>query len=110
MNLTITGKNIEVTEGIKTHLTHKMGKTIDGLEEHADVHVILAAEKHRHSAEIIVTTKGLSLNSKDETDDLYVAMDHALEKMEKQLRKHKDRVRSLKRKGHKAEKKKLDRL
>jgi len=110
MNLTITGKNIEVTEGIKTHLTRKMGKTIDGLEERADVHVILAAEKHRHLAEITVTIKGLSLNSKDETDDLYVAMDHALEKMEKQLRKRKDRVLSLKRKSRKVEKNKLDKL
>ena len=105
MKLTVTGKNIGITEGIKDHLTRKMKKTINRLGEHADVHVVLAAEKHRHFAEITVKTKGFSLNSKDETDDLYTAMDHTLDKMKKQLYKHKDRVVTLKRKNRKAEQK-----
>ena len=85
MKLTVTGKNIAITEGIKVHLNQKMGKTIDGLGDHADVHVILAAEKNRQFAEITVKTKGVSLNSKDETRDLYISIDHALDKMKKQL-------------------------
>lgn len=110
MKLTVAGKNIEITEGIKEHLTRKMDKTITGLADHADVHVVLAAEKHRQFAEITVKTKGFSLNSKDETNDLYTAMDHAFDKMKKQLTKHKDRMVSIKRKDHKTEQRKLDRI
>ena len=89
MKLTVTVKNIAITEDIKGHLNQKMEKTIDGLGDHADVHVILAAEKNRQLAEITVKTKGVSLNSKDETIDLYTSIDHALDKMKKQLNKQK---------------------
>ena len=70
--------------------------------------MVLAPQKHRHFVEITVKTKGVSLSSKDETNNLYTAMDHALNKMEKQLNKHKNRVVSLKRKNRKAEQKKLN--
>lgn len=96
MKLTVTGKNIEITDAIHDHLNQKMEKALKLLQDHADVHVVLATEKHRHFAEITVKTKGFSLNSKDETNDLYLSMDNVLEKIEKQMRKHKDRAKTLK--------------
>lgn len=96
MKLTITGRKLEITEAIEQHLQKKMGKTIKDLGESADVHVALSVEKHRHFAEITVKTKGFTLHSEDETDDLYTAMDGALLKMEKQLRKTKSRLKTIK--------------
>jgi putative sigma-54 modulation protein len=107
MKLTVTGRKIVITEAIENHLTEKMGKTIKDLGESADVHVALSVEKHRHFAEITVKAKAFTLHSEDETDDLYGAMDSALLKMEKQIRKHKDRYKTLKKEKGLEEKEKL---
>jgi putative sigma-54 modulation protein len=98
MKLTVTGRKIEITDGIRNHLNDKMNKTITDLGETADVHVALAVEKHRHFAEIILKTKGYTLHSQEETDDLYASMDKALEKMKKQIRKHKERAKAIRNK------------
>ena len=95
MKLTVTGRNIEITDGIRNHLNDKIDKTIADLGEAADVHVALSVEKHRHFAEVTVKTKGFTLHSQDETEDLYTSMDKALEKMEKQLRKHKEKAKDV---------------
>ena len=95
MKLTVTGRNIEVTDGIRGHLQSKMEKTIHELSEQADVHVSLSVEKYRHFAEVTVKTKGFSVHSNEETDDLYASIDNALVKIEKQLRKHKEKTQDL---------------
>jgi putative sigma-54 modulation protein len=98
MKLTVTGRKIEITDGIRTHLNGKINKTIVDLDEAADVHVTLAVEKHRHFAEITVKIKGFTLHSQEETNDLYASMDRTLEKMEKQIRKYKEKAKALRNK------------
>ena len=95
MKLTVTGRNIEITDGIRNHLNDKIDKTIADLGEAADVHLALSVEKHRHFAEVTVKTKGFTLHSQDETEDLYTSMDKALEKMKKQIRKNKEKAKAL---------------
>ncbi|MBC8285751.1 MAG: ribosome-associated translation inhibitor RaiA [Nitrospinae bacterium] len=95
MKFTVAGRKIEITDGIRDHLNNKMDKTISGLDEAADVHVALSVEKHRHFAEVTVKTKGFTLHSQEETNDLYTSMDKALEKMEKQIRKHREKAKAL---------------
>ena len=95
MKFTVTGRNIEITDGIRNHLNDKIDKTIADLGEAADVHVALSVEKHRHFAEVTVKTEGFTLHSQDETEDLYTSMDKALEKMEKQIRKNKEKAKAL---------------
>ncbi|MFQ5444201.1 MAG: ribosome hibernation-promoting factor, HPF/YfiA family [Nitrospinales bacterium] len=106
MKLTVTGRNIEITEAIENHLHKKMEKTLREFGEKADVHVALAVEKHRHFAEVTVKSKGFTVHSEEETSDLYASMDNALDKIEKQLRKHKERSKSLKIKRNIQEKEK----
>ena len=98
MKLTVAGRNIEITDGIREHLQSKMDKTIHDLGDEADVHVALSVEKHLHFAEVTVKTKGFSVHSTEETNDLYASMDNALVKIEKQLRKHKEKVQSFRNK------------
>jgi putative sigma-54 modulation protein len=98
MKLTVAGRNIEITNGIREHLQSKVDKTIQELGEETNVHVTLSAKKHRHSAEVSVKTKGFSVHSTEETDDLYISIDSALIKIEKQLRKHKEKAHALRNK------------
>ena len=95
MKLPVTGWKIEITDGIRNHLNDKISKTIADLDESADVHIALSVEKHRHFAEITLKTKGMALHSHEETKDLYASIDKALEKMEKQLRKHRDKAKEV---------------
>lgn len=104
MKLTVAGIKIKITQGIEDHLNKKIEKSLKSLPESADVHVALTVEKHRHFAEVTVKDKGYSVHGESETDDLYTAMDEAIEKAEKQLKKHKDRSKTLKIKQNVAEK------
>lgn len=109
MKLTVTGRNIEITDGIREHLQSKMDKTINDLVEKADIHVALNVEKRRHFAEITVKTKGFTVHGTEETDDLYTSIDNALVKIEKQLRKHKDKAQALRiKKGSQSKEKNQD--
>ncbi len=107
MKLTVAGIKIKITQAIEDHLHHKIEKTLRDLPESADVHVALTVEKHRHFAEVTVKTKGFTVHGESETNDLYAAMDEAVNKAERQLKKHKDRSKTLKIKQNVAEKEKL---
>ena len=104
MKLTVAGRKIKITDAIEDHLTKKIEKSLNSLPESADVHVALTVEKHRHFAEVTIKTKGFTVHAEAETDDLYKAMDDAVDKAEKQLKKHKERSKSLKIKKNTAEK------
>lgn len=96
MKLTVAGINIKITDAIEDHLNAKIDKTIREWCEKGDIHVALSVEKHRHFSEVTVKAKGFTVHSNHESNDLYNAIDVSLEKTEKQLRKHKDRSKSLK--------------
>jgi len=104
MKLTVAGIKIKMSQGIEDHLHKKIEKSLKSLPESADVHVALTVEKYRHFAEVTVKDKGYTVHGESETDDLYTAMDEAVEKAEKQLKKHKDRSKTLKIKQNVAEK------
>ena len=95
MKLILTGRKIEITDGIRDHLNDKINKTISDLGEPTEIHVSLCVEKYRHLAEITLKAKGFTLHSHEETNDLYASMDKALEKIEKQLRKQKEKAKDI---------------
>ena len=69
--------------------------------------MVLTIEKHRQITGITLKTKGTAFHAKEETEDLYTSIDHAVDKMEKQIRKRKERVVSLKTKRNVAKNEKL---
>ena len=95
MKITVTGRKFHSTDGIRVHLNRKMDKTIDNLDDETNIHGSLSTEKHHHFAEFTVNKKRFNLLSHGESNDLYATMDKALDKMEKQFRKHKDKVKNL---------------
>ena len=96
MKLTVTGRNIEITDAIKNHLDNKINKTFYGMDESTGLHVSLHVEKYRHMAEITLKTKGFTAHADEETDDLYITMENVVEKIKKQLKKHKEREKDQK--------------
>ena len=95
MNLTVTSKDFEITDAIKNYLTEKITPIEDRLHKNTSIHFNLFVDKNRHMAEAIIKQKGLTTRAKDQTRNLYLTLDNVLEKIEKQLRKHKSRVHTL---------------
>ena len=89
MKLEVTGRHVAVTPALKTFArekTAKLQKLIDDLDE---VHVILTVEKHRHIAEIVARGRHITFSAREITPDMYTSIGEAIEKLERQARKHK---------------------
>ena len=95
MNLTVTGRNFEITDAMKKFLKKRIAKTGDRLYDNARIHFSFYVGKNRHMAEATVKQKDLTTRAKDETRDLYLTVNNVLGKVEKQLRKHKSRTQNL---------------
>ncbi len=93
MNLTVTGHHIDVTDSMRNYVTSKM----DRLERHSDdvndVHVILTVEKQRKKAEATVNVKGAQLFADTIDGDMYAAIDSMTDKLDRQLIKHKEKIK-----------------
>ncbi len=57
-----------------------------------DAHVILSVEKYRHSAEITLTVSGLTMASKEESENMHMSIDRAVSKLERQVKRYKAKL------------------
>jgi putative sigma-54 modulation protein len=80
-------------EGVKAYVKEKVEKLRKYVENPREVHVVLAVEKFRHIAEITVVGDGGIFNSQGRDNDLYAAVDQMVDKMERQVRERREKVR-----------------
>lgn len=93
MQTSVTFKNIEPSEHLKSYVGDKLNRFDKYLYNPAEANVVLSVEKFRHMAEINITGDRLNINGKEETDDMYSAIDMVLDKLEKQIKKNKQKNR-----------------
>jgi putative sigma-54 modulation protein len=96
MNIQITVKNIELTDAIRSYVEKKVSKVKKYLDQVIDVHVVLEVNKNIHLAEILVNAKGVFLKGRESSEDLYASIDLAIDKIERQLVKYKEKLKSRK--------------
>jgi len=84
---------METDEGVKAYVKEKVQKLQKYIENPREVHVVLAVEKFRHIAEVTIVGNGGAFNSQGRDSDLYAAIDQMVEKMERQIRERRDKVR-----------------
>ncbi|HIU75754.1 MAG TPA: ribosome-associated translation inhibitor RaiA [Candidatus Pelethocola excrementipullorum] len=92
MNIIISGKNIDVTDGIRSAVTEKLGKLEKYFTPDTDVHVTLSVEKERQKIEVTIPVKGSLIRSEQVSNDMYVSIDLVEEVIERQLRKYKNKI------------------
>ncbi len=92
MRYTITGKNIEVTEGLKSAIYEKIGKLERYFSKNTDVIVTLSVEKERQKIEVTIPVKGSIIRSEQTSTDMYVSIDLVEEVIERQLKKYKNKI------------------
>ncbi len=101
MQISVTFKNLDPSEHLKTYVKEKLNKFDKFFDNPAEAKVVLSIEKFRHIAEIKLLSDKLQINSKEETHDMYPAIDLVLDKLEKQVKKNKQKQK-IKTRGLKA--------
>ncbi len=92
MEVMITGKQLDVTPALKEYVETR-AKKIEKYTTNATKAIFtLKVEKYRHLAEVLVKVNGFILQSEQETDEMYVSVDKAISKIERQLKKHKEKL------------------
>lgn len=92
MRYVISGKNIDVTEGLRSAITDKLGKLERYFTPDTEVHVTLSVEKERQKIEVTIPVKGTVIRSEQVSNDMYVSIDLVEEVIERQLRKYKNKI------------------
>ncbi len=93
MQTSLTFKNLDPSETIKAYVNEKLNRFDKFLDNPAEADVVLSVEKFRHIAEIHITGDRLKINGKEETNDMYSSIDLVLDKLEKQIKKNKQKIR-----------------
>jgi putative sigma-54 modulation protein len=92
MKFQITSRHFDLTPEIRAFAEERVEKLKRYFEQIIDVSVILSIEKHRNAAEITLHTNGQNLVGTSEAPEMKAAIDGAVDRIETQLRKHKDRL------------------
>ncbi len=92
MRYIITGRNIDVTEGLRSAIYDKIGKLEKYFTDDTEVHVTLSVEKERQKIEITIPVKGNIIRSEQTSNDMYVSIDLVEEIIERQLKKYKNKI------------------
>ena len=92
MKFIISGKNITVTEGLKTAVQDKLSKLERYFTPDTEVVVTLSVEKERQKIEVTIPVKGNIIRSEQVSNDMYVSIDLVEEIIERQLRKYKTKI------------------
>jgi putative sigma-54 modulation protein len=92
MQLDITGHHVEVTDPLKDYVINKLEKIERHFDLVTDVHCILTVEKLRHKAEATVRVNGARIYADATEEDMYAAIDGLADKLERRVRKHKEKL------------------
>jgi putative sigma-54 modulation protein len=99
MNLTISGHHLEVTPALRSYVTEKLDRITRHFDQLVDVKVLLSIEnqkekERRQRAECNIRVKGSDLFAESAHSDLYAAVDELVDKLDRQVVRHKDRIQN----------------
>ena len=90
---TVRGKNIEITPALKEYVEKRVGKVTKYFDKVGEISVLLTVSKGRHTVEVTVPIPGgVFLRGEETTMDMYTSIDLVVEKLERQIRKHKTKL------------------
>lgn len=92
MKFIISGRNIDITDGLRSAVEDKLGKLEKFFTDDTEIHVTLSVEKERQKIEVTIPVKGNIIRSEQVSNDMYVSIDLVEEIIERQLRKHRKKI------------------
>ncbi|MBW2039507.1 MAG: ribosome-associated translation inhibitor RaiA [Deltaproteobacteria bacterium] len=101
MQINMTFRHLELTPSLKDYIGEKLQKVKKYLHEPIEVHVVLSAEKFRHTIEVsIMADNGIIINGVESTEDIHAAIDNVMDKIERQIKKQLDKLKRPKTRGY----------
>lgn len=91
MQYSVTFRHMEPSENLKEYSHDKLLRLEKYLDAVIDAEVVMTVEKFRHKAEVLVTSDGLKIKAEEETEDMYSAIDMVVDKLEKQVKRHREK-------------------
>jgi len=91
MQTSVTFKNLKPSDDLKDYIGSKLDRFDRFLDNPAEANVVFSIEKFRHIAEVSIIGDRLNINGREEQEDMYSAIDIVLDKLEKQIKKSKDK-------------------
>ena len=92
MNYIISGKNIDVTDGLRDAIYDKLGRLEKFFNEDTNVQVTFSVEKDRQKIEVTIPMKGHIIRAEQVSDDMYVSIDMVVEIIERQITRYKKKI------------------
>lgn len=96
MQITTTFRHMEQSDALKSYVEEKLERVKKYIDEPVVAQTYMTVEKIRHIVEITLTAKGVTIKASEATNDMYASIDAVVDKIERQLRRYKERL-----KGHK---------
>ncbi len=95
MRINVTFRHMETSEPVRNYVEEKLPKVKKYIDEPVEAQVVLSVEKKiRHKAEVSLTAKGITIKATEETADMYAAIDGVLDKLDRQLKRYKDKIKN----------------
>ena len=105
MQVSVTFRNTGSETWFKDYATERLSKIQKYIDKPVEAHVVLSVEKFRNVAEVNIMAKGINLVGKEEAKDMQLAIDNVIDKIERQIKKHKGKSRDRKAGTNRAEEK-----
>ncbi|MFL5321501.1 MAG: ribosome hibernation-promoting factor, HPF/YfiA family [Myxococcaceae bacterium] len=93
MQVNITFRGIDPIDSLKTYAREKVERVNKYLDRAGDAHVVLSLERHLQNADITIHSGPFVLRGREKSEDMYASLDLAMDKIERQLRRYKERLK-----------------
>lgn len=94
MNVSTTFRHMEQSEALKTYAEEKLERVKKYIDGPVNAQVYFTVEKIRHIVEIVVSSRGLNTKASEATNDMYAAVDAVIDKIERQLKRYKEKLKA----------------
>jgi putative sigma-54 modulation protein len=92
MQINITGHHVEVTQALRSYVENKCERLKRHFDQLANIYVVLSIEKMRQKAEATLHLSGANVFASAENENMYVAIDDLADKLDRQIKKHRDKL------------------
>ena len=93
MQMHITGRHVEITDDVRSYVEKRVKKIEAIFNRIIDLQLVIELEKNRYFAEIALTTAKATFHAQGETHDIFSCLDTVLDKIDRQIRRHKERIK-----------------
>ena len=92
MNIKINCRHMDLTKNLKEYAEGKIGKFDKYLTNISDANITFSVEKHRHKAEVLLKANGSHIQAESITGEMYSSIDEVVEKLARQVKKHREKT------------------